>query len=303
MLQFESKLNDAKGDRERMLIWDEYIKQYGKMYPNNLTELKQISERAIQFLLQSNIPNAHPIYIDIIIKHCLLSDNSIQKMSDFYEHKIGRESANFYYMYARLHEIQYDYEKARSIYQEGFKSKAQPEQLLRKKFKEFEGKSLLWNIDNKRKANNTTNGVSDPKKLKKETDVGRIIIQNSTPVYFKPGSKYEAGQIWSQLIKEVPDDGKSIEERLADKFFDHVEKYERPALCKKSVMILNESMELDKSIDENQLEHSLYDSATKKDILFANKSQASNIFSANMPHIFAKKSMIDYKEMHDLFNS
>jgi len=304
MQQFESKLRDAKHDTERMLVWDEYIRHYGKNYSSKVIELKEITERAIQFLLQSNIPNAHPVYIEIIIKHCLLSDTPIQKMTDFYELKIGRESANFYSMYARLFEIQYNYEKAKEIYTEGFKNKAQPEKLLMKKFKEFESKSLLWNVaDNKRKANSVTNTISDPKKIKMEVDVGRIIIQNSTPQYFKPGSKYEAGQAWSQLIKEIPNEGRSIEESLADKFFENVEKYEKPALSKKSIMILNESMELDKSLDHNQLEHSLYDPTIKNDILFTNKSQPSNIFAATIPSMITKESITDYKEMLDLFNS
>ena len=303
MQEFETKLMESKDEFKVMIVWDEYIRKYAHIFPNNHHQLKHIADRATQYILASTLPKNSPLYVQIIIKHCLLSDHPLQTINHFRDLKIGTDCAYFYHIHARLYEKQNDMQKAKQIYMEGIVNKAQPEHVLKKRFNEFELRyTHITPQENKRKVHFIENEIVNPKKIKPPSENVKIIIYNTHITYFKPGSRYEPGQNWIGLMPPIPIDGRSVEEKLADLYFEKVESY-GSNLSKKSVLIVNESMELDKTLDERAIERSLYESSTKKmGVLFNSKL---DIFSEPMSVVTRKESMTsisDYKDILDVFN-
>ena len=299
MQNYETKLKATSSDIERMLIWNDYIKKYCVQPTKVPHQVKEICKRAVSDLLQSNIDHTHSIYVDIIMRYCLLAKDPIKKIETFLNQNIGTSNANCYCCLSRLYESKHNIPMAQEVFKTAIQYNAQPEELLKQKIKEFEQrvKSLKIAPPNLKRKPQL---IEEPIK-KSKLEPNKIIIQNSEIVFFEIGKRYEPNTNWTNTItKDFSEPEQSIEENLANYYICYVEPKEESFYSKKSIIIQNESMELDKSITEVTVEKSLFDASVGHDQLF--NKEKKHYFTESIGTISHKKdSLLSANEEEDYY--
>jgi hypothetical protein len=188
---------------------------------------------------------------------------------------------------------------AQEVFKTAIQYNAQPEELLKQKIKEFEQrvKSLKIAPPNLKRKPQL---IEEPIK-KSKLEPNKIIIQNSEIVFFEIGKRYEPNTNWTNTItKDFSEPEQSIEENLANYYICYVEPKEESFYSKKSIIIQNESMELDKSITEVTVEKSLFDASVGHDQLF--NKEKKHYFTESIGTISHKKdSLLSANEEEDYY--
>ena len=220
--------------------------------------MKDICARAVNDVYNSSIDPNNPICINIILKNALLSVDPIAKITNILAQQIGVLHADCYCKLSILYEKKNDMHSAKEILEMAKSKGAIPRELILQNLKELEKRMHANKVI----------------PFQKQYMTEKIIVQNSNICFHTYGCHYIPKTNWTYRVKDKEKDlSISIEEYLCAAFAEGVEPIEEPMHSTKSMIVLNEDMEVESVLSENDLNKTISDSSSIYEHLFIKEKQ------------------------------